>query len=399
MRKILSLILIAMLLLGLLCGCRTAEPTATSDGAQASVEGVSPIRSGELRQSLFQAGRSFESTEDGFYSLVDFEDGSTILLYCDNDSDTLVRVCSRPDCPHNNEDCDAYLNGHHNITYYDGHLYTTCHPRTGGLAVMRFDLDGRNRVEVVNSSDSISGYGGTYEESIVNGVAFLGFTKMGPSGAVGGTLYYYKLDGSMKQPEEAIQRGGPRCSEGDMILFKASDFEGDQTRLVTWTPGSEEQYLVDFDSDYYRVHYCDDHCYKLIDNKFYRIDYGTLKQTLLFDTGLEGEHILRCFPDCIVIMDGSSTYDPETASQPQTLRFYDWSFNSLGEITVDYKKTVDWTEIICGETENRILLCSDMSYLPRYYIDKAEFGTGNITLHEFKLPANLPPAIGESTSE
>ena len=60
MRKILSLILIAMLLLGLLCGCRTAEPTATSDGAQASVEGVSPIRSGELRQSLFQAGRENE---------------------------------------------------------------------------------------------------------------------------------------------------------------------------------------------------------------------------------------------------------------------------------------------------------------------------------------------------
>ena len=80
MRKILSLILIAMLLLGLLCGCGTAEPTATSDGAQASVEGVSPIRSGELRQSLFYAGNSFESTEDGFYSLVNFEDGSTILL-------------------------------------------------------------------------------------------------------------------------------------------------------------------------------------------------------------------------------------------------------------------------------------------------------------------------------
>ncbi len=142
MRKFFCLFLAIILVISVVTACRTAEPTATSDGAQASVEGVSPIRSGELRQSLFQAGRSFESTEDGFYSLVDFEDGSTILLYCDNDSDTLVRVCSRPDCPHyNNEDCDAYLKGHHNITYYDGHLYTTCHPLTGGLAVTRFDLD------------------------------------------------------------------------------------------------------------------------------------------------------------------------------------------------------------------------------------------------------------------
>ena len=93
-------------------------------------------------------------------------------------------------------------------------------------------------------------------------------------------------------------------------------------------------------------------------------------------------------------MDGRPDSDTETTSRPQTLQFYDWNFKSLGEIRLDYKKTIDWTVVICGETENRILLYADMSRLPRYYIDKSEFGTGNITLHEFKLPSDIP-AVGE----
>ncbi len=164
----------------------------------------------------------------------------------------------------------------------------------------------------MNSSDSISGYGGTYEESIVNGVAFLGFTKMGPSGAVGGTLYYYKLDGSMKQPEEAIQRGGPRCSEGDMILFKASDFEGDPWRLVTWTPGSEEQYLVDFDSDYLRHIYCDEWQLSIYDNYFYCNDSGILEARRCCSTPAWRENIF-----CVVSRTALSSW---TAAQPMTRR-------------------------------------------------------------------------------
>ena len=49
-------------------------------------------------------------------------------------------------------------------------------------------------------------------------------------------------------------------------------------------------------------------------------------------------------------MDGRPDSDMETASRPQTLRFYDWNFKSLGEIRLDYKKAIDWTVVICGET-------------------------------------------------
>ena len=392
MRKFLCFLTAVFLIVSALAACETAEPTASSDPLPTAAEGVSPIRTGEVRQSLFPNPGAFECTDDGFYSLVEFEDGSTFLFYCDHDSDTLVKLCSRPDCPHDTADCDAYLKGCKNVSYYNGHLYSTFYTFGASFHIVCLDPDGRNRRIVLDTADSISGYDGSYEESIANGVVLLGFTKMGASGVVGGTQYYYKLNGSMKQPEEAPQRAF-RCSEGDKLFFTASDFEGDPPRLVTWAPGGEEEYLTTIAID--DAHYCDDHCYRLIDNKFYRIDYGTLKQTLLFDTGLEGEHILRCFPDCIVIMEGSSVYDPESASLPQTLHFYSWEFEPLGEITVDYKKTIDRTMIICGETENRILLCSDISALPRYYIDKSEFGTGHITLHEFKLPSNLPRTIGQ----
>lgn len=365
-------------------------------------EGISSIRTGCMQQSISTYENNFECTDSGFYMLYPTESSYSVLLYCDHNSNTVVLLCSRADCAHNDEGCDAWYKGGINVCYYGGKLYIVEHDVSSGtqnFRLLRVDLDGRNRKVVMESADTIRGYSASNNVEIMNGMLLFGLSHLNEQGREASSLFYYCLDGSMKAPELA-PGFLPMASDGDTPLFYGESTENPgNVAIYTWQPGQQEQYLTEADEEYNRVYYRTDYFYKLIDNKLYRIEYGTLEQTMLFDTGLEGDHILRCFPDCIVIMNGNSYLDPESASKPQTLHFYDWGFNSLGEITLDYPRANDWTMIICGETANRILLSADNSDIPRYYIDKAEFGTSNITLHEFELPVNRPLAQGESISK
>ena len=399
-RKLIALLL-AFLTLCALTACGDADINLTED-VPTHEGGISSIRTGCMQQSIASLENCFESTDTGFYLMYPVDFSYSILFYCDQASDAVVPLCSRPDCIHDNEKCDAWYEGGINVCYYNGYLYLVEQDISTGMQnfrLLRVDLDGRNRKVVMESADTIRGYSASSGVVIMNGMFLFGLLKLDAQGQESKSLFYYCLDGSMDAPELAPEFL-PMASDGDTPLFYGESMENpDNVAIYTWQPGQQEQYLTEADEEYNRVYYRADYFYKLIDNKLYRIEYGTLEQTMLFDTGLEGEHILRCFPDCIVIMNGNSYLDPESASKPQTLHFYDWGFNSLGEITLDYPRANDWTMIICGETANRILLSADNSDIPRYYIDKAEFGTGNITLHEFKLPADLPPAIGESTPE
>ena len=399
-RKLIALLL-AFLTLCALTACGDADINLTED-VPTHEGGISSIRTGCMQQSIASLENCFESTDTGFYLMYPVDFSYSILFYCDQASDAVVPLCSRPDCIHDNEKCDAWYEGGINVCYYNGYLYLVEQDISTGMQnfrLLRVDLDGRNRKVVMESADTIRGYSASTNVEIMNGMLFFGLRHLNEQGQEASSLFYYCLDGSMKAPELAPPLL-PMASDGNTPLFYGESTEnpGD-IAIYTWQPGQQERYLTEEDGEYNRVYYRADYFYKLIDNKLYRIEYGTLEQTMLFDTGLEGEHILRCFPDCIVIMNGNSYLDPESASKPQTLHFYDWGFNSLGEITLDYPRANDWTMIICGETANRILLSADNSDIPRYYIDKAEFGTGNITLHEFELPVNRPLAQGESISK
>ena len=399
-RKLMTLLLICVLIcFSSGCGGEGVNPTEI---VPTHAEGISPIRTGCRQQSIATIENNFETTDTGVYVLYFTQETHSVLLYCDHDSDIFVPLCSRPDCTHNDEKCDAWYEGGINVCYYEGYLYIVENDTSSGaqnFLLLRVDLDGRNRKVVMESADTIRGYSASSGVVIMNGMFLFGLLKLDAQGQESKSLFYYCLDGSMDAPELAPEFL-PMASDGDTPLFYGESMENpDNVAIYTWQPGQQEQYLTEADEEYNRVYYRADYFYKLIDNKLYRIEYGTLEQTMLFDTGLEGDHILRCFPDCIVIMDGSPNYDPNSANLPQTMRFYDWNFNSLGETTVNYEKNIDREKIICGETENRILLRSDNSFIPRYYIDKAEFGTGNITLHEFELPVNRPLAQGESISK
>lgn len=71
-----------------------------------------------------------------------------------------------------------------------------------------------------------------------------------------------------------------------------------------------------------------------------------------------------------------------------TLHFYDWDGNDLGSTKINYqfRKEILNAGLICGETPERIILTDNYDFSPRYYINKSDFGTGNIEIHAFSLP-------------
>ena len=405
-RKMIFLLAALMLFAAGITACKSSdEPGGQDIDIKQEAGSISSRREGIHRESLPFPGR-FAASENGVYSLNPVDrpnaNSQTVLFYTDYGSDTAVRVCSRPDCAHNDKSCDAVLQEADIITFYNEHLYyseVTLRSDSDyrfSLKVIRVDPDGRNRICVMDTQKYAQFDNGDFGyPDFSDGMFFFKFFWLDEGGAEQVQTYYYKLDGSLSelQPVDVPLLFG---TNGDKTFFYDPE---EKVEYSVWNP--EEMSLtplftLDPETSCYMA---EKNAYIMTDNKIYRKDYDTGEETLLFDTGLTGTHRMRCFPDCIVVMDGIAYDGSEPEIEQQTLRFYSWDFEPLGEIVLDFTIMGGYASPIAAETPDKLLVRVDHTYLPWYYIDKAEFGTGNITLHEFKLPADLPPAIGESTSE
>lgn len=392
-RKMIFLLAALMLFAAGITACKSSdEPGGQDIDIKQEAGSISSRREGIYRESLPFSGR-FAASENGVYSLNPVDrpnaNSQTVLFYTDYGSDTAVRVCSRPDCAHNDESCDAVLQEADIITFYNEHLYySEVSVRSDSvyrlsLKVIRVDPDGRNRICVMDTQKYAQFDNGDFGyPDFSDGMFFFKFFWLDEGGAEQVQTYYYKLDGSLSelQPVDVPLLFG---TDGDKTFFYDPE---EEVEYSVWNP--EEMSLtplftLDPETSCYMA---EKNAYIMTDNKIYRKDYDTGEETLLFDTGLTGTHRMRCFPDCIVVMDGIAYDGSEPGLEQQTLRFYSWEFEPLGEITLDYAILQGRTSPICAETPDKLLLSTDHRFLPQYYIDKAEIGTGNLTLHELKLP-------------
>lgn len=373
--------------------CKSSdEPGGQDIDIKQEAGSISSRREGIYRESLPFSGR-FAASENGVYSLNPVDrpnaNSQTVLFYTDYGSDSAVRVCSRPDCAHNDESCDAVLQEADIITFYNEHLYySEVSVRSDSdyrlsLKVIRVDPDGRNRICVMDTQKYAQFDNGDFGyPDFSDGMFFFKFFWLDEGGAEQVQTYYYKLDGSLSelQPVDVPLLFG---TDGDKTFFYNPE---EEVEYSVWNP--EEMSLtplftLDPETSCYMA---ERNAYILTDNKIYRKDYETGEETLLFDTGLTGTHRMRCFPDCIVVMDGIAYDGSEPEIEQQTLRFYSWDFEPLGEIVLDFTIMGGYASPIAAETPDKLLLSTDHRFLPQYYIDKAELGTGNLTMHELKLP-------------
>lgn len=354
---------------------------------------VSSIRTGTARQGLSTLQNGFECTDSGAYFMCLIGTESW-LLYSEHGSDRVIKLCGRPDCSHSDSDCNAYFKSGANICYYDGYLYThaSIDENLSKVGLVRMNLDGSGRVLVYNILDLVSeeSFKGYSRPSICNGVYSISLKKLDDSGKEVSQTYFYKLDGSMKEPQ-ATQKSMLIKTDGDVFVgVLGYDAESAQYIYGNWNSDDGSTTELFRTDKLLSTEYTGARAYYYIEDGIIYENSYTDGVRVLFDTGLEGDRYnLTLFPDFVVVYDYLSVEGESNGSMPKnpTLRFYDWSFNDLGSVTVDYEFDDILPSVICGETHERIMLTdSAPELIPRYYIDKSDFGTGSIKIHSYKLP-------------
>lgn len=366
---------------------------------------ISGIRTGVIRAGIPWADKQFECTDDGVYyishgmpckydngeAIVDMELASYVF-FCEHDSDQMIKLCGRPDCTHNMVGCNAYFEeAVAGISYYDGHLYVptrSVDPKYV-LSLYRMNLDGSQRVIVGNFGDA-SEYSGWQYVSVIDGVFAYDLFKLDErTSKEVQHRYYYKLDGSMKEPALA-ENLISLVKQDHTALVMGSDNNGNLFEYVFHVDIRNDSREVLFDKTAYTGGYWESEAgYVLLGHTITKVNYADGSEEALFDIDAEGNYTARFFPDCIMLIELLSS--EEQSKRDPELRFYSWDGEYYGNLVLDIPvdQMVSLEALVGGETKDRILLSTTENArmtLPEYYIEKSEFGSGNIQLHRFQFP-------------
>lgn len=365
---------------------------------------ISGIRTGVFRKVSSLGNNEFECTDDGVYYLAYNvpgiyrlnDDGTkewsfcNFLFFCPHDSDSMIKLCGRPDCPHDSLDCNAaFFQSDGGITYYNGYLYyIVCTYPDWLPQLWRMKPDGTAKECVLKSADiaddhTYEGYTAPYFQ---NGIFGVGLAYIDESIQSGRRVdwYYNRLDGKVDSMHETSK--GQGWNDGFSFLggsLQAPDgnFDGNW-HLYQWDPKTDTStHLVQL-PEYIQGYWGVDAGYYFQDGKVIKVNYPDGNRSVLFDTGLQGEFVTQFFPDCIAMLENKSR-SPEN---PGMMYFYSWEGERLGEIALGVNNEVG-NLLFGGESKDRIMLRgSEICALPEYYIEKSDFGTGHIELHKFKYP-------------
>ena len=112
-----------------------------------------------------------------------------------------------------------------------------------------------------------------------------------------------------------------------------------------------------------------------------RLNYKTRQEECLIETGLNGNYYVMCFPDCLVVADQSFT------AEDNHLYIYNWAYELVDTVELTYLHGGFFTDqALMAETMERFILTDGTSWIPKYYIEKKELGTGDVKVHAFDLP-------------
>ena len=404
MKKMIALLLMAMLLL---TGCQVGgEQPGSNDATTAPTEaqpqydwmaGESPIavrRSGLLRAGLNTV--PFDVTNQGFYyiSAAAGTNPNSYILYGDNNSDTVIKLCGRADCTHDTKDCNAYVGSTcYAISCWNGYLYVVYEEADvnmgHNLTLYRMNLDGSDRVVVLDlhhfALDNDLEYA-SYELMTDGYLNFaIGHYEKQPDGTlwpIWDESYYFALDGSMKEPKILESEVGRLYSCGDVILSLGEAQNGGANGgYYDWHPETDTAtYLCDHPGQPGWFGETEAYYYK--NGGVYRLTYATGTEEKLFDTGLTGKYYATILPDCIIVVSN----EIENLSD-KNLYIYNWNYELVDTVAITYPfMGYMVSEAVVAETAERIILTNSTLGLPLYYIEKSELGTGNVKIHSFKLP-------------
>ncbi len=394
------LLIVLLILALLLAGCQNEnipplvpdgtrppdiEPTATYDW----MAGESPVPNRRIGLTRVGVNLFYHAVSPkGVYFMQEAQDPKdSYIWYTDHGSDQMIKLCGRADCNHNNEDCNAYVFGGSLISYYGGYLYAIWgNMSEDDCKLIRMEPDGSNHVTVLDFVEFAKENGGDFVqcEKITEG--YLLFQTLAWKTVTNGSsqttsaetvdYYLYKLDGSKGAPKEKTTRG-MLYNCGDMVLSFDVDPES-ETGYSLWSTD------LDTDTATFLTHhpgvpgyYDEEQGYYFRDGAICRLTYSTQEEEILVDTGLEEDYFLFVFPDCMVL--ARSGFE----GGDQNLYIYNWAFELVDTVATGLGGNTGLQFSLIAETAERFILTTTYLGMPKYYINKAELGTGDVKLHKF----------------
>lgn len=125
----------------------TTIPVASTDS---TMVGASKL-TGKDAANAYLVNDNFQcltESDSAIYKLVSSRD---FILYYDKGSGNSGPLCSKPDCDHSGNECDAYVCGASSLQYYDGSLYfVALDPNTFPIEtwLWKSDSSGKNREKI-----------------------------------------------------------------------------------------------------------------------------------------------------------------------------------------------------------------------------------------------------------
>lgn len=393
-------------------GCSNVEEgTATLNSTEPSLtypwmEGDSPVtahRIGVIRAGVNNADHTISPSGVYYMCATESDDKTgdmvTYLLYSDYGSDTVIKLCGRADCNHENVDCNSYFENGCNICYYNGYLYATSSYGSDCECILyRIDTDGNNRVELFDFSQFAVEKNLDFAvcDMIDTGICYVTLYHWiemeyedGSKGlqAEAVETYLYKVDGSMAAPVLMESECGPLYHCGEVFLALKSGtqnggFNGYDFSYWDYDPETDSiTYLTDHPG--IAGFYGKEYGYYFRDGAVIRLNYETRDEERIIETDLSGSYYAKCFPDCIVIASKESG-----ANADKRLYIYNWGYELVDIVSLSFlPEGLSAHRALIIETAERLILTSDsFSNIPKYYIEKSEIGSGDVKVHSFNLP-------------
>ena len=178
---------------------------------------------------------SIAKSEEGYYFLTYDVDGTT-LKYFDDATHRTIAVCAKPDCTHDNSDCNAFFSMDYlslPVYYYKGYIYMV--RVDGGMAkVVRIQKDGSKREDVADlfANDGVTSISMVFHDDCIYAYDHLGHTA---SDEVGKEVIK-KIELRTGQSEEAFSYDGKNAaisgarSFGDKLFFKILTYSLDRDK-------------------------------------------------------------------------------------------------------------------------------------------------------------------------
>lgn len=370
----------------------------------------------EYYTSMQQGARVWHSYLNTPYGKYHYVDG--FILYSQYGNSKFVKLCTKAECTHTDDDCDAYLGKIDQIVptnektiklgYYENNIYYVERSKKNGLDwnLIKMNMDGTER-QLVKTFATVS---------LTQGKRCLGFfhsyyyyfvminagQEMGSKYNTDNNFYRVKLDDYSEYESvishDVIPKACMFTLVGDNVFFYVRTGPYNENyKLYDENPAEYELYmlsltdknmrlLTDKWADYRNSHFDweNAYCYKHNDG-FYELNLTSEQMNKVADFKIEDAwgSLAYFYPDYNYIIAFAKTSDSRGYPRyfdSQTLYILDKQYHILNSCIIDALK-LD-TGCFIDDTGTSILLASSANKPINFFIYKSDIGTDDVKLNK-----------------